>query len=76
MANEMIVIFHHDERGVVRTWSEVGTLVRCKDCIFGHRFFDVINGATDRWIECRNPDGLNRDVSEDSFCSYGGRQDG
>lgn len=48
-------------------------VVRCKDCRYGHRFFDVINGTTDNWIECRNPDGLNRDTSEDSFCSYGER---
>lgn len=32
MAQEKIVIFHHDERGAVRTWSEVGELVRCRDC--------------------------------------------
>lgn len=49
-------------------------VVRCKDCRYGHRFFDVINGTTDSWIECRNPDGLNRDTSEDSFCSYGERK--
>lgn len=32
MAKEKIVIFHHDERGAVRTWDEVGEIVRCKDC--------------------------------------------
>ena len=51
-------------------------VVRCKDCRYGHRFFDVINGTTDSWIECRNPDGLNRDTSEVSFCSCGDRKDG
>lgn len=50
-------------------------VVRCKDCRYGHRFFDVINGTTDSWIECRNPDGLNRDTSEVSFCSCGERKD-
>ena len=43
-------------------------VVRCKDCLFGHRYFDVQNGETDSWVECRNPDGLNRDVSEDGYC--------
>lgn len=32
MATEKIVIFHKDERGIARTWSEVGEIVRCKDC--------------------------------------------
>lgn len=51
-------------------------VVRCKDCRYGHRYFDIIYDTTDSWVECRNPDGLNRDVSEDSFCSYGERKDG
>ena len=76
MAVEKIVIFHHDERGAVRTWSEVGELVRCKDCIFGYKYFDIINGITDSWIECRNPDGLNRDVSCDGYCSAGIKYEG
>jgi len=29
---EYIVKFHHDERGIVKTWDEVGELIRCKDC--------------------------------------------
>ena len=44
-------------------------VVRCKDCLFGHRYFDVQDGEIDRWVECRNPDGLHRDVSEDEYCS-------
>lgn len=51
-------------------------VVRCKDCRYGHRYFDIIYDTTDSWVECRNPDGLNRDVSEDSFCSYGEQADG
>lgn len=51
-------------------------VVPCKDCRYGHRYFDIIYDTTDSWIECRNPDGLNRDVSEDSYCSYGERKDG
>lgn len=30
---------------------------------------DVQNGVTDSWIECRNPEGLNRDVSVDGYCA-------
>ena len=30
--SEYIVKFHHDERGIVKTWDEVGELIRCKDC--------------------------------------------
>lgn len=44
-------------------------IVRCKDCIFGHLYINVQNGVTDSWVECRNPDGLNRDVSIDGYCS-------
>ena len=50
------------------TSEDVVEVVRCKDCLFGYRYFDVQNGETDSWIECRNPDGLNRDVSEDGYC--------
>ena len=32
MADEKIVIFHHDCEGAVNHWSIVGELVRCKDC--------------------------------------------
>lgn len=40
----------------------------CKDCLFGHFYADIINGVMDTWVECRNPDGLNRDVSVDGYC--------
>ena len=46
-------------------------IVRCKDCIFGHLYFDVYNGVADSWIECRNPNGLNRDVADDGYCYAG-----
>lgn len=29
---EYIVRFHEDERRIVRSWDEVGKLIRCKDC--------------------------------------------
>ncbi len=66
MANEMIVIFHHDERGVVRTWSEIGRLVRCKDC----KYFD---SGTDEdgklFFKCLG--WVYGGTSEDDFCSHG-----
>lgn len=48
---------------------DVVEVVRCKDCLFGHQCFQVINGISDSWVECQNPDGLNRTVSDDGFCS-------
>lgn len=55
--------------------ADVVEVVQCKDCRYGHRYFDIIYDTTDSWVECRNPDGLNRDTSEDSFCSYGERKE-
>ena len=60
---ELIPVFR------MKQWFEHETLVRCKDCIFGRVYFDVRNGDTDSWVECQNPDGLNRDVSCDGYCS-------
>lgn len=51
--------------------ADVEPVVHCRDCIFGYKYFDVINGITDSWVECRNPDGLHRDVSCDGYCSAG-----
>lgn len=48
--------------------ADVVEVVRCKDCIFGYLYYDVQNGITDSWVECKNPDGLNRDVSVDGYC--------
>lgn len=64
MATEMIVIFHHDERGCVRTWSEVGRLVRCKDCKYGE--YESMSNAY--WCA-----GVGR--SGDYFCAEGERRD-
>lgn len=50
-------------------------VVRCKDCRYGYHWFETRNGITDSWIECRNPNGLNRDVSEDGYCYCGERKD-
>ena len=32
MASERIVIFHRDERGCARSWTDKGELVRCGKC--------------------------------------------
>ena len=50
-------------------------IVRCKDCRYGYHFYDVQNGITDSWVECRNPNGLNRDAPEDGYCYCGERKD-
>lgn len=47
----------------------VQEVVHCQDCVFGYQYFDVQNDITDNCVECRNPDGLHRDVSMDEFCS-------
>lgn len=52
----------------------IGEIVRCKDCRYGYQFYDVQKGITDSWVECRNPNGLNRDVSEDGYCYCGERK--
>ena len=46
-------------------------VVRCRDCVFGHRHYEVIHGYEDTWIECISPDGMNRDVSINGYCSAG-----
>lgn len=43
-------------------------IIRCKDCAFSHRYIDF-DGSN--WIECRNPNGLNRDVADDGYCYAG-----
>ena len=63
--SEMIVRFHHDERGIVTSWDEVGQLVRCKDCKFCEK--DEIFGGS--W--CRG-----YRVRDDHFCGYASRREG
>ena len=85
MATEMIVIFHHDERGVVRTWSEVGTLVRCKDCKHWRRQTNYA-GAQLSFGFCESDDmwrslyGETYEVShidtdDDFYCGYAERRE-
>ena len=45
--------------------KEQTEIVRCKDCRFSSTY--VYCGELD-WT-CNNPEGLSRDVSEDSYCS-------
>lgn len=70
MANEMIVIFHHDERGVVRTWSEVGTLVRCKDCRW-YKTNYMWNGTK---VKICAKEAYEPRRNADDYCSYGERK--
>lgn len=64
MAKEKIVIFHHDERGAVAHWSEIGDLVRCKDC--KHRDDDDF---------CTGRGYPNVLVPDDGFCDKGERRE-
>jgi hypothetical protein len=57
---EIIVKFHHDERGFVKTWDEVGELIRCKDCIWRYQ---SQNNDLHYCFE------TNIEVSDDDFCS-------
>ena len=65
MATEMIVIFHEDERGIARTWSEVGEIVRCKNC-------KRHNAKAGKLYRC---DLLNAWHDGDFFCADGERSE-
>lgn len=49
-------------------------VVRCWDCGYGYQFYDVQKGITDSWVECRNLNGLNRDVPGGGYCYCGERR--
>lgn len=49
--------------------ADVREVVLCKDCLFGHLYIDAINGESGGCVECRNPNGLYRDVSPEWYCS-------
>ena len=71
--SEMIVRFHHDERGVARSWEEVGKIVRCKDCKYAYMTGDGLVKHCDIWFP---EDALYQDG--DYFCADGelrGEQD-
>ena len=81
MADEKIVIFHHDCEGAVNHWSIVGELVRCKDC--KHRpYVDPIWGdkrEPDRdWtcpLICKGDDVYTRIPEDDFYCGDGERKE-
>lgn len=64
--SEMIVRFHHDERGAVISWDEVGKLVRCKDC----KFYEP-SPAGEEFGWCNYFDSR---VANNNYCSYGERK--
>ena len=68
MAIERIVIFHHDERGAVRTWSEIGELVRCKDC---KHYLDGGCGN----VGSQSPSKKLMGVKPDWYCADGERRE-
>lgn len=70
MAKEKIVIFHHDERGAVRTWSEIGELVRCRDCKWCVEDYGT-DGNVPYWV-CKNWDG---GTDADGYCYVGERRE-
>ena len=65
MATEYIVVFHEDERGIARSWYEVGKIVRCADC--KHR--NTENGF------CEGRGWPMQLVSDDGFCDKGERSE-
>ncbi len=63
---EYIVKFHHDERGLVKTWDELGELIRCKDCIW--RYQSQNNDLHYCFV-------MNIEVSDDDYCSQAERKE-
>lgn len=77
--SEMIVKFHQDERGITRSWDEVGELVRCKDCRnMGEdecpmRHVEMIEWEEDGYIEV---DDIVHDYTEPyGYCDKGERNE-
>lgn len=70
---------YHLSDGKFQHWVEVQpsveSVIHCKDCFFGYLRKGIINRYEDTWIECINPNGLNRDVSIDGYCSAGVRKE-
>lgn len=64
--SEMIVKFHCDERGISRSWDEVGELIRCKDCKYYYNT-DPESIPTANII-CSQ-------MHEDDYCSYAERKE-
>lgn len=52
----------------IKTLDQQPEITYCKDCAFSHQYIDF-DGSN--WIECQNPNGLNRDVADDGYCYAG-----
>lgn len=52
----------------IKALEQQPEITYCKDCAFSHRYIDF-DGSN--WIECQNPNGLNRDVADNGFCYAG-----
>lgn len=73
---ELVKALAYDREQYRKGWEDRDSeIVRCLDCRYGYQFYDVQNGITDSWVECRNPNGLNRDTAEDGYCYRGERKD-
>ena len=74
--DEYIVRFHEDERGIVRSWDEVGKLIRCKDCKHQEKTFHEDKRRKDGGyyiFGCNLADGFSHVCLDDDFCSRGER---
>lgn len=73
--SERIVKFHHDERGIVKTWDEVGELIRCKDCKYFSTDLDR-NNRCDLYMDAYSPWAESQySPSESDFCSQAERKE-
>lgn len=62
-------------RGTKKMIGDLVSVVRCRDCRYSYLWIEIRkNGIPDTWVECRNPNGLNRDVPEDGYCYCGERK--
>ena len=67
--SEVIVKFHCDERGIARSWDEVGELIRCKDCKHIQKWRSEESAKKFGQIyECAR--GVLACPKPDDFCSY------
>lgn len=44
-------------------------IIRCENCFYGYLYSGAYDGTTVSWGKCKNPDGLNRDVPLNGYCS-------
>lgn len=56
-----------------KVYEEINNLpteiIQCEDCVYSRPYY--ITGDQYLRIACDNPNGLNKDVSEYDYCSYG-----